>query len=149
VFGAVHLVYEWTTSLPGAHEPSTVLSIIFYYSNTSLRSVPFSPGLGHLWSLAVEEQFYLLWPLCLGLFFGLRRRLTPIVVVLVGAIVIVAFHRADIWNHGTWWVTVYTQLSTRADALLAGCVPAQLWVRISRSSPRSDATAKRGYQRCG
>ena len=36
--------------------------------------------LGHLWSLGVEEQFYLLWPLCLLLFF--RNRLW-----IVGAVV--------------------------------------------------------------
>lgn len=35
-------------------------------------------GLGHLWTLAVEEQFYLLWPLLLTL--G-RRRVRPLLVL--------------------------------------------------------------------
>ncbi len=41
------------------------------------------PGLSHFWSLAVEEQFYLLWPL---LVFALSRRgLTALCAVLIGA----------------------------------------------------------------
>lgn len=37
----------------------------------------------HLWSLAIEEQFYILWPLILA--FGVRRRFLPIVSVLAFA----------------------------------------------------------------
>ncbi len=55
VFVVVFLCYAWVTNLPGAHEPSSVLSILFYYSNTRLRHLPLSPGLGNMWSLAVEE----------------------------------------------------------------------------------------------
>jgi peptidoglycan/LPS O-acetylase OafA/YrhL len=128
-FLVVYMYYEWVTNMPGAHEPSSALSVIFYYSNTWLHRVPTSIGLGHLWSLAVEEQFYLVWPLCLALFFGLRRRLAPTVVLLVGTIAVVAIRRAIMWNHGVSWIWLYTRLTTRADALLVGCLIAQLWVR--------------------
>lgn len=46
----------------------------FYF----LGNVPHSP-LGHTWSLAVEEHFYLVWPLLL---FGLSRRRAEATVVL-------------------------------------------------------------------
>jgi len=129
VFLVIYVFYEWVTSVPGAHEPSSMLSILFYYSNTWLHTVPMSPGLGHLWSLAVEEQFYLIWPLVLALFLGLRRRLAPTVIVLVAAIAFIAIRRREMWIHGTQWIWLYTRLATRADALLVGCLIAVLWVR--------------------
>src|ERR1700724_1408201 len=36
--------------------------------------------LGHLWSLSVEEQFYLLWPFALALAFSMRRRVAIVVM---------------------------------------------------------------------
>ncbi len=140
-FAVIYVVYEWATSLPSAHEPSSMLSVVFYYSNTWLHRVPMSPGLGHLWSLAVEEQFYLVWPLCLSLFLGLRRRVTPTVIILVTAIALIAARRAYLWDHGTSWLPLYTRLATRGDAMLVGCLLAQLWVR--RKLP------KRGIQLAG
>jgi peptidoglycan/LPS O-acetylase OafA/YrhL len=51
---------------------------------TSLFSHSTTWALGHLWSLSVEEHFYLIWPVALaGL--GRRRALTALMVVLAAA----------------------------------------------------------------
>lgn len=39
----------------------------------------------HLWSLGIEEQFYLLWPLLLALTWRFTRRLLPLIAVLLVA----------------------------------------------------------------
>lgn len=39
-------------------------------------------GVGHFWTVAVEAQFYLLWPLVLG---GLGRRLKPLLALVAAA----------------------------------------------------------------
>jgi peptidoglycan/LPS O-acetylase OafA/YrhL/cellulose synthase/poly-beta-1,6-N-acetylglucosamine synthase-like glycosyltransferase len=52
-----------------------------------LASGPPSP-LQHYWSLAVEEQFYVLWPLMVALCaFGSRRRSTQTRIALIGGLV--------------------------------------------------------------
>jgi peptidoglycan/LPS O-acetylase OafA/YrhL len=75
-----------------------------------------------LWSLSVEEQFYLLWPLVVFRFS--RRALIWIcVAVFAGALLV----RLGITASGaTTWFAIYTMTPTRADALAAGALVALL-----------------------
>ena len=86
VLVAADVVYALIVHIPANLERSSVISVIFYYANWKIvtaHTLPrISAGLGHLWSLSVEEQFYLAWPLLLVLLLGLRRRLVTIASVL-------------------------------------------------------------------
>jgi peptidoglycan/LPS O-acetylase OafA/YrhL len=59
-----------------------------YLYNMKVAATGYSPSsaLGHLWSLAVEEQFYLIWPLVV-LWTGTRRLLIVCGVAMVTALV--------------------------------------------------------------
>jgi peptidoglycan/LPS O-acetylase OafA/YrhL len=82
--------------------------------------------LEHLWSLAVEEQFYLLWPLLLG--FGLSRlgrRRTAIVTLTAAAASGLAM--GLLFEPGSDPSRVYFGTDTHASGLLAGALLAFLW----------------------
>jgi len=65
VFMAVAIATHWA-----ALSRANIVTALTYTLNYYPRG---DHVLGHLWSLGVEEQFYVLWPLCLLIFF--RRRL--------------------------------------------------------------------------
>jgi peptidoglycan/LPS O-acetylase OafA/YrhL len=86
--------------------------------------------LGHTWSLAVEEQFYLLWPVILLLLLRrrevvLRRVVTALVVLPLVERVILVLAIDDPASR------VYFAPDTRFDQLLVGCGLA-LWVDRAR-----------------
>jgi peptidoglycan/LPS O-acetylase OafA/YrhL len=86
--------------------------------------------LQHLWSLAVEEQFYLIWPpiLALGLCIGatrLRRR-RVLTVALLGALAS-AVAMALLYAPGVDPSRIYYGTDTRATGLLCGAALAFLW----------------------
>jgi peptidoglycan/LPS O-acetylase OafA/YrhL len=86
--------------------------------------------LQHLWSLAVEEQFYLIWPpiLALGLCIGatrLRRR-RVLSVALFGALAS-AVAMALLYAPGVDPSRIYYGTDTRATGLLCGAALAFLW----------------------
>ncbi|KEQ23835.1 acyltransferase [Paenibacillus tyrfis] len=87
---------------------------------------PPSP-LGHFWSLAVEEQFYLLWPLLLAL--GLR--LQPRRGWLTGAMLLGAAASAAamalLYEPGADPSRIYYGTDTRAFGLLIGAALAVVW----------------------
>jgi peptidoglycan/LPS O-acetylase OafA/YrhL len=93
-----------------------------------------APVLQHLWSLAVEEQFYLVWPLLLGLILAAtrgRRHLTRLVVVLVlaGASVLAMAvgHLAGVSLNRLYFGT-----DTHGFALLIGAAGALATARLER-----------------
>ncbi len=101
----------------------------------------------HLWSLAVEEQFYLIWPMVvLGVLWCTRRRLRPDgAVVAVGVVAIVgavasALLMAAIYVPGTDPSRVYYGTDTRAQAMLVG---AALAVAVTLHGPLRTRAARR------
>ena len=94
---------------------------------------PPSP-LSHLWSLAVEEQFYLIWPwvLLLGLRFiherrrsiSVRPRLAAATLVLA---TISAIEMALMYHPGFDHTRIYEGTDTRAFGLLCGAALAMIW----------------------
>ena len=94
-----------------------------------LDSSPHTPLWGALtpfWSLAQEEQFYLLWPLLLV--FLLKRRVSEsrIAVALAILFIALAAYRAGLGMTGASWNRLYFGPDTHADGLVLGCLLAVL-----------------------
>ncbi|AZN39651.1 acyltransferase family protein [Paenibacillus albus] len=82
---------------------------------------------GHLWSLAVEEQFYLVWPMLLALLVKfVPRRGTLALVILAGAAAS-ALAMAYIYVPQLDPSRVYYGTDTRSFALLIGAALAVVW----------------------
>jgi peptidoglycan/LPS O-acetylase OafA/YrhL len=90
-----------------------------YLTNWVLAFGGDAGALDHTWSLAVEEQFYLLWPVG----FLLLRHRPKVIVGIVAAVVVWRFALAA---GGASDYRTYAGFDTRADALLIGCLLAFL-----------------------
>ncbi|HEY6476675.1 MAG TPA: acyltransferase, partial [Polyangia bacterium] len=76
-------------------------------------------GTGHLWSLSLEEQFYVTWPLLLFLAFRRRTRLAVALVVSMAVWRALAVHfRLVDESSGA----LYTRPWFRYDSILYGCL---------------------------
>lgn len=97
-----------------------VPSVFYYYNYYYPVTGNGHPALGHLWSLCVEEQFYILWPL---LFMVFARKGYGSVLMLLVSIVLASL----IWrlygyyelNLGPRWL--YRAFDSRFDNLAIGC----------------------------
>jgi peptidoglycan/LPS O-acetylase OafA/YrhL len=78
--------------------------------------------LGHFWSLAVEEQFYLIWPLCVWLLISQR-----LAKVAVGASVVALLARILWVGHTGTSQAIVMATVTRMDTLLCGALGAILF----------------------
>jgi len=99
-----------------------IVSAFTYTSNYFIASTPWR--LGHLWSLSIEEQFYVLWPAALALAFA-RGRQIAVWVVLLAPLARIIFYFA-----GFQYIEYY--FPTVADAIATGCLLAIVWPALKR-----------------
>jgi peptidoglycan/LPS O-acetylase OafA/YrhL len=147
------VTFGWVTLFDRAQLPAMrgdVLPALFYYSNWWFvfqhvsYFAKFGPPtpVGHLWSLAIEEQFYLIWPfVMLAMLKWLRSRQAMIALILAAAFGSVV-EMAILFNPYGDPTRIYDGTDTRAFALLIGAALALALPR-TRVYPPVAAGARR------
>jgi peptidoglycan/LPS O-acetylase OafA/YrhL len=140
---------QFLTTVPSANSPGNPVSWItglesigaaLFYVTNLMDINPhlhlwhgYSP-LGHLWTLAVEEQFYVIWAPVLILLLRLRRTL---VTLITAAITAVALLDPFFWSSSPM-NRVYFGTDTRCAALFCGALCALMgstgWWRFLRTA---------------
>jgi peptidoglycan/LPS O-acetylase OafA/YrhL len=172
VLFAIAVVLHFALAAGDGDRPDTLglFGMLFYAANWV--NVYRDGALGvvaHTWSLAIEEQFYLVWPAILVLLLRKRLRLSTIAYLTTAGIV-----AASVWRVWQWWARlghtsfvnyylmitgrptpvgapgtlehrndvwnrIYFGSDTRADALLVGCLTA---IVLFWALPRLGARAR-------
>jgi peptidoglycan/LPS O-acetylase OafA/YrhL len=129
---------------------------LLYVTNWGLLAQKLGPSaIMQLWSLSVEEQFYIVWPPVLLGMLALRtpRKLIITVVALLAtasaAFKVVGWHSMDDWSR------FYFGFHSRADELLIGCLlalflswsrlPGKAWFQMSVKVATIPAVIWLGY----
>jgi peptidoglycan/LPS O-acetylase OafA/YrhL len=148
VFLAGTALVAWRVLLPadlvdfGRSLVASIASVsnIYFWATRDYFTQGSSSALIHTWSLAVEEQFYLLFPLLLLVLRRRTRRMTLLVLAIV-AVTSFAVSSATLSRHPQ---ADFYLLPQRAWELMCGALLALIGVRGLRSYPVREAVAACG-----
>ena len=136
------------------------LAAIFYIENWYLifHKVSYFVAAGrpsllrHVWSLAVEEQFYLIWPLIFSLLLAWwgKQRGKLLLAILGGALASTVL-MAVIYEPYTDPSRVYFGTDTRASTMLIGAALAIIWTpwRLTATRERARRSCSTSWRRSG
>jgi peptidoglycan/LPS O-acetylase OafA/YrhL len=103
-----------------------IFPIVFYVSNwAQVFHLPQPFGTEQTWSLGVEEQFYLMWPILLIAIVRIKNRrmaIAPFVALILAA----TASRALLWHLNVPSATIYVQTEANLDMLMTGSLLAYL-----------------------
>jgi len=133
---AVCVAFYATDSAPDFRRD--VLPSLGYFSNwwqifavdTPYFAASSLPVLRHLWSLAVEEQWYLIWPLLFAFVFGakwMRPKISGALLVVCSAAIMTMTALRFVQDDETRTNFLYLSTLTRSSGLLLGAAVAMLW----------------------
>ena len=115
---------------------------LIFHQQSYFSSLGRQPMLQHLWSLAIEEQFYLLWPLLLGVALKFwRPSRIKLAVTIFAAAAVSALLMALLYRTGSDPSRVYYGTDTHSSGLLIGAgmavllPPWQLRGKIGKRAP--------------
>src|SRR5215213_8932661 len=138
LFLMLAVVVAWVTLLDRSQLPELrgyVAAAAVYLSNwwNIFREASYfnrfgpPPPLDHLWSLAIEEQFYLVWPFLLWLGLRYARGRYKLAGLTLAAAVLSATAMVLLYQPGVDPTRVYEGTDTRAFGLLVGAALAMMW----------------------
>ena len=143
---AVCVAFYATDSAPDFRRD--VLPSLGYFSNwwqifavdTPYFAASSLPVLRHLWSLAVEEQWYLIWPLLFTFIFGakwMRPKISGVLLVACSGAIMIMTSLRFAQDDETRTNFLYLSTLTRSSGLLLGAAVAMLWRPWRKTSPSS------------
>ena len=99
---------------------SVLPALLYGYNWTAVAHAPVGDPTGQMWSLAIEEQFYLVWPALLWFSLARGGNRTALRVALVG-LGLSVLDRVVLYDLGAPITRIYFGSDTCFQALMAGC----------------------------
>ncbi|MED1060386.1 MULTISPECIES: acyltransferase family protein [Bacillus] len=132
------IVLAWITifhsSLLGKMRGDSLAALLYfsnwwyiYHKLSYFESFNQLSPLNHFWSLAVEEQFYVVWPFIISLAFYYIKKKSHIILFIVLGAVASALAMAVLYEPGVDPSRIYYGTDTRAFSLLIGAALALIW----------------------